>query len=93
MQNSRVSTVTSARVRCAEPVDENEHGEELREMAAVTGLFLENTSHEAGRTWKGAFHLMSRIDHIGLGEKLHTSVLSCFVDEKVELATAIREDH
>ena len=69
--NARVGSIASSFIGSEDVDEENENGASLREFAEGVCIHLENTYHPTGGTWVHTSGSESRIDYVGLTDKLH----------------------
>ena len=91
--NARVGSIASSFIGCEEVDEEDENGARLREFAEGVGTHLENTYHPTGSTWVHTSGSESRIDYVGLTEKLHGTAKDPRVERDLELVLSCAEDH
>ena len=93
--NARVGSVTAPSIGECGSEDENDNGSRMRLFLQCQGLCAVNTvcASGCGPTWTGSRGHRSRLDYIGLSIPSLRRVSACYVDDTVDLATAVRDDH
>ena len=91
--NARVGSIASSFIGSKDVGEENENGSGLREFAESVSIHLENTYHSLGGTWVHTSGSESRIDHVGLTEKLHSTAKDPRIERDLELVLSCAEDH
>ena len=91
--NARVGSIASSFIGSKDVGEEDENGVGLREFAESVGIHLENTYHFLGETWVNTSGSESRIDYVGLTEKLHGTAKDPRIERDFELFLSCAEDH
>ena len=91
--NARVGSIASSFIGNKDVGEEDENGAGLREFADLLGIHLENTYHPLGGTWVHTSGSESRVDYVGLTEKLHGTAKDPRIERDLELVLPCAEDH
>ena len=86
--NARVGSIARSFIGSKDVGEEDENGAGLSEFAESAGIHLENTYHPLGRTWVHTSGSESRIDYVGLTEKLHCTAKDPRIERDLELIIA-----